>query len=164
MLMNDLFHVAIKTPNLEATRSFYCDVLGMTLENSRPAMSFPGYWIKSPLPGGIALFHIYGGDAALEPDGSMASGAGVIDHVSVTCQGYYDFIERFKKHGVAYRENVIASINLWQLFVYDPSGILLELTFSGIAENAATPSFPPERQYKPRENFFEAANYKKFWK
>jgi catechol 2,3-dioxygenase-like lactoylglutathione lyase family enzyme len=161
MLMNNLFHIAIKSPNIEATREFYCDVLGMTLAE-RPQMAFPGYWIKSPLPDGIALFHIYGGDAALEDDGSMSSGGGVIDHVSVSCQGYYEIRERLEQRQLGYRENVIPAIRLWQLFVYDPSGVLLELTFSQDAENAEPPEFPDEKRYKPRERFFNPQSYKNF--
>lgn len=162
MIVNTLFHVAIKSPDVEATKRFYCDVLGMTLENRPASLTFPGYWIKSPLPGGVALFHIYGGDAALEPDGTMARGGGVIDHVSLTCEGYQAMRERFEQHGLAYRENVIASIGLWQLFVYDPSGVLLELTFAEAAETSDEPSFPEDRRYRPREDFFDAAAYRKF--
>ena len=31
MLVNQLFHVAVKTPNLEASRRFYVDVLGLSV-------------------------------------------------------------------------------------------------------------------------------------
>ena len=165
MLMNDLFHIAIKTPNLEATRRFYCDVLGMVIDPSRPSatLGFPGYWIRSPLPGGIALFHVYAGDAALEDDGTMSSGAGVIDHVSVTAQGYFEMRAKLEEAGLAYRENVLPTIRLWQLFVYDPSGVLLEITFSADAERAEAPVFPDERRYRPRERFFDAARYRALW-
>lgn len=163
MLVNALFHIAIKSPNIEATRDFYCNILGMTLAD-RPPLDFPGYWIQSPLPGGLALFHIYGGDAALENDGTMATGAGVIDHVSVTCQGYYEMKQRMDKHNLAYRENVLPTIRLWQLFVYDPSGVLLELSFSQDAESGEVPEFSKEMQYKPREIFFNADSYKGFGK
>lgn len=159
MLMSTLFHVAIKSPDIEATRAFYCDVLGMTLDE-RPPLDFPGYWIKAPLPGGMALFHIYGGEAAKEPDGNMASGAGVIDHVAVTCQGYAEMRARFERYGLDYREQILPTIGLWQLFVYDPSGVLLELTFSEEAEDTPTPEFPPERNYRPRENFFDPQSYR----
>jgi catechol 2,3-dioxygenase-like lactoylglutathione lyase family enzyme len=161
MLMNTLFHIAIKSPNIEATREFYCDVLGMSLAE-RPVFNFPGYWIKSPLPGGLALFHIYGGDAALENDGTMASGAGAIDHVSVSCQGFYEMRANLEERNLPYREAVLPTIRLWQLLEYDPSGILLELSFSQDAENAEAPKIREERRYKPREQFFDANLYKCF--
>ncbi len=162
MLVNQLFHVAIKTPNLEATRRFYCDVLGMTLA-PRPPMDFPGIWVQSPTPGGFAVFHIYAGEAAMESDGSMASGTGVIDHVSITCQGFAEMRDRVRDHGLAWRENVIPSVKLWQLFVYDPSAVLLELTFSALAETTPEPRFPPELQYQPRERFFAPEAYRQFY-
>lgn len=161
MLTNTLFHVAIKTRDLEITRRFYVDVLGMTLD-ARPAIGFPGIWLRNSLPGGYALFHIYAGDAALEADGSFASGTGVIDHVSLTAQGYQEFRERFHQYRLRWRENVVPDAGLWQLFVYDPSGVLLELTFSAAAEQTDAPTIAPELRYRPRENFFRAEDYAQF--
>ena len=46
----------IEPSNLEATKDFYCDVLG--LENGdRPPLGFPGYWLYS---GGIPTVHLLG--------------------------------------------------------------------------------------------------------
>lgn len=163
MLVNSLFHIAIKSPDIEATRQFYCDVLGMTLAE-RPPLGFPGYWIQSPLPGGVAMFHIYGGDEALEEDGSMASGCGVIDHVSLSCQGFYEIKKKLDECGLDYRQNIVQSIRLWQLFVYDPSGVLLELSFSQDAETGVRPEFTRAGQYKARERFFSPDAYGQFGK
>lgn len=163
MPLNALFHVAIKTSDLDATRRFYADVLGMTVDPNRPStLDFPGVWLKAPVPGGIALFHIYAGHAAKEPDGSIASGTGVIDHVSVSAYGYREIRERIRVHDLAWRENVLPTVGLWQLFVYDPSGVLLELTFSAAAEGGETPTFPEERRYRPTERFFDPAAYRRF--
>lgn len=161
MSLNTLFHVAIKTSNLQATHRFYTEVLGMTLEK-RPELSFPGVWLRSPLPGGVAMFHIYAGDAALEADGSFARGTGAIDHVSITAHGFDDFRQRFKRYGLKWRENVVPGVGLWQLFVYDPSAVMLELTFAAAAENIDEPQIPSELRYKPRENFFDAGSYSQF--
>jgi len=37
-------HFTIRAADLEATKNFYCDVLGMKV-GERPAFKFPGYWI-----------------------------------------------------------------------------------------------------------------------
>jgi catechol 2,3-dioxygenase-like lactoylglutathione lyase family enzyme len=161
MLVNQLFHVAIKTSNLEASRRFYTDVLGMTLAQ-RPQLDFPGIWVQSPVPGGLAVFHIYSGDAALEPDGSMASGSGVIDHVAITAHGFAETRERVRAYQLPRRENKVEGVGLWQLFVYDPSAVLLELSYLAKAENMPEPVIPPELQYKPRERFFDLAAYQRF--
>lgn len=162
MPLNALFHVAIKTADLDATRRFYTEVLGMTIDPSRPNMDFPGLWLKCPVPGGIAIFHVYAGYAAQEADGNVTSGTGVIDHVSVSAIGYRELRERFRAHELAWREQILPTVGLWQLFVHDPSGVLLELTFSAAAEGGEDPSFPPERQYRATERFLEPSRYDQF--
>ncbi len=50
MPLGALQHYTIEPSDLEATKDFYCDVLG--LENGdRPPLGFPGYWLYS---GGVA--------------------------------------------------------------------------------------------------------------
>lgn len=161
MGLNALFHVAIKSADLQATQRFYTEVLDMCLDE-RPAIDFPGIWLRCPLPGGVAIFHIYAGEAAREPDGTFARGTGVIDHVSITAEGYSRFRERFRRYGLRWRENVVPGIGLWQLFVYDPSGVLLELTFAAAAEGIEEPRIPPELRYRARENFFNPDDYAQF--
>jgi catechol 2,3-dioxygenase-like lactoylglutathione lyase family enzyme len=161
MLVNQLFHIAIKTANVEATRRFYVDAMGMRLAD-RPPFDFPGYWIQASVPGGFAIFHIYGGHAALEPDGSMASGTGTIDHVSISVNGFEDSRRRFKEFGLPYRENKVPGAGLLQLFVYDPSQVLLELTYLAEAVRVPDWTIPAELQYKPRERFFDPAAYRQF--
>jgi catechol 2,3-dioxygenase-like lactoylglutathione lyase family enzyme len=161
MLIHTLFHVAIKTRDLKRTEQFYVGVFGMRVDE-RPAIGFPGIWLRHALPGGTALFHIYAGDAAKEADGSFAFGGGAVDHISLTAHGFRDFREQFRRYGLRWRENVVPEAGLWQLFVYDPSGVLLELTFSAAAEGHGAPEIPSELLYKPRENFFCAEDYDQF--
>ncbi len=161
MLVNQLFHIAIKSANVEATRRFYVDVMGMTLA-ARPNFNFPGYWIQAPVPGGFAIFHIYGGHAALEPDGGMASGTGAIDHVSISVNGFDSSRQRFREFGLPFRENKVPGAGLLQLFVYDPSAVLLELTYLAAAENVPDWDIPEALQYKPTERFFDPAVYRQF--
>jgi catechol 2,3-dioxygenase-like lactoylglutathione lyase family enzyme len=61
MQVTSLFHVAIKTPDLDATVKFYTEVLGMELAN-RPNFGFPGAWLAQP--GGPPIIHIYAGSAS----------------------------------------------------------------------------------------------------
>jgi catechol 2,3-dioxygenase-like lactoylglutathione lyase family enzyme len=161
VLIGALAHVAIKARDVEATRRFYVEVLDLALDH-RPQIGFPGIWLKTKQPQGAALFHIYAGDAALEPDGSYASGSGVVDHISIEAQGYPQFRERFQRFGLSWRENIIPGARFWQLFVYDPSAVLLELTFSAAAETVEEIKVMPELQYSPRENFFRAEDYAQF--
>ena len=56
MQVTGLFHVAIKTNDLDATVKFYTDVLGMKLVH-RPDFGFPGAWIAAG--DSIPIIHIY---------------------------------------------------------------------------------------------------------
>lgn len=161
MLFGTLFHTAIKTADLGATVRFYTEVLGM-VEAPRPPVGFPGAWLKPPQPGVDASIHLYAGDAAREADGTVVTGSAAIDHLSVVCQGYQDFKTRFERFGLDYRENLVPATPIWQLFIYDPNGIQLELTFHAAAEPQETPQISAARQYKPRERWFQPALYRQF--
>lgn len=160
MIISGLFHVAIKTNDLEATRAFYCDVLGLA-DVFRPDFGFPGAWLACPLPGGQAIIHIYAGGPALGADARAPVGSAAIDHLSLACAGYHEFASRFRQSGLAYREFLVPGTSLWQLFVYDPSGVQLELTFEGKAETGPSPDMSPGRAYVAGSGFFDAATYPK---
>ena len=53
-------------------------------------------------------------------------------------------------------------IRVWQLFVYDPNGIQLELTFHAAAEREAEREISAARLYKPRERWFQPELYRQF--
>jgi len=161
MLFGKLFHTAIKTADLDATVRFYTEVLGM-LVAERPPIGFPGAWLNPAQAGADAIIHVYAGDAAREADGSVQLGSSAIDHVSVVCQGYASFKARFEQFELPYRENLVPATPLWQLFIHDPNGIQLELTFHAAAEPEATPVIPAQRRYTARERWFQPAAYRQF--
>ncbi|MBM3564494.1 MAG: glyoxalase [Alphaproteobacteria bacterium] len=161
MLVTGLFHVNIKSANLDATRRFYVEVLGMQTV-ARPNTDFPGLWIKPALPGGDAIFHFHGGWAARDPDGSVPSGTAAIDHVSITASGYYAMHERLKKLGLTFWENKVPDLPLWQIFVHDPSGVLIEMAFDMQAEGGPPPEIASGRQYVPGQTRFNPAEYRQF--
>ena len=158
--LHGLFHIAIKTSDLEATRLFYRDIIGLR-EIARPDFGFPGAWLACPQPGGQPIIHIYAGGPALGASGIAPRGTGAIDHVSLSCSGYRDYIARFRRAGLAFREFIVPGTTLWQLFVYDPSGVQLELTFEGAVEGEELPDMSPGRVYVAGSDFFDAASYPK---
>ena len=161
MFLGQLFHTAIRTADLDATVHFYTEVLGMIVAE-RPPIGFPGAWLKPAQAGADPTIHIYAGDAACEADGSVQVGSGAIDHVSVVCQGYGEFRDRFERFGLPYRENLVPATPLWQLFIYDPNAVQLELTFHAGAETQPQPQIPPARRYKARERWFDPVPYRQF--
>ena len=157
-VITGLFHVAIKTADLAKTRWFYCDLLGLA-EVARPDFGYPGAWIAVPTPVGEAIIHIYAGGPALGPEGKTPSGSGAIDHISLTAVGYHDFIARFRRQGIDWREFLVPNTTYWQLFVYDPSGVQLELTFDGRAEQGEPPDMSSDRRYVAGTSFFQSSQY-----
>jgi len=153
-----LLHIAIKTRDLAATLAFYTRVMGL-LEVARPNFGYPGAWLGVPLPGGAAIIHIYAGGPALGLEGKVAEGSGAIDHVSLACSGYQAQISRFREAGLDWREFIVPGTQLWQLFVYEPSGLQLELTFDGSAEEGLPPDMSPGRAYVAGTSFFDPAIY-----
>jgi len=153
-----LFHVAVKTNDLAATLAFYTRIIGL-VEVERPDFGYPGAWLGVPLPGGPAILHVYAGGPALDAEGRAPSGTAAIDHVSLACRGYHAFVTRFRQAGLDWREFLVPGTTLWQLFVHDPSGVQLELTFEGSAETGSPPDMSDHRRYVAGTNFFDPATY-----
>jgi catechol 2,3-dioxygenase-like lactoylglutathione lyase family enzyme len=153
MLITGLFHIAIKTNDLDKTVRFYTEVLGLRTV-ARPDFGFPGAWIGVPTPLGEAIVHLYAGGPAMGADGKAPLGTGALDHVSVTAVGWDDCIARLTGAGHDWREAVVPGTSLWQIFVYDPNGVMLEITFDGRAENRPAPQIAPERLYRAGVSFF----------
>jgi len=149
-----LFHTAIKTADLVGSLRFYTNILGLK-EVQRPDFGFPGAWLACPTPGGAAVIHLYAGGPALSPTGMVPSGSAAIDHVSLACSGFHAFRSRIRAAGMPWREQVVPGTTMWQLFVYDPSGVQFELTFEGACELGELPDMSPGRRYVAGESFFE---------
>ena len=138
MPIHSINHFFIRADDLEATRSFFVEVLGLS-EQKRPDFPFPGYWLGTN--GGIQV-HIgpsripdretyYLGTPADAVDGQT----GVIDHVAFLAEDPHGFIEHLKAKQVAFRPRYFPESKLYQLFLRDPNGVMIELNFFGI-ENA----------------------------
>ena len=76
-----------------------------------------------------------------------------IDHVSLACTGFHAYRARFSRANLEWREFLVPGTTLWQLFVYDPSGVQLELTFEGSAETGPPPDMSPGRAYQAGQSF-----------
>lgn len=161
MLVSHLFHVAIKTADLDATVDFYNRVLGLVTYR-RPSFDFQGAWLAPAVAGSDAILHVYAGDAARSAAGDFEIGTAAVDHVSLCAHGYDDMRRRLRQLDLPHRQNVVPNLPFWQLFVYDPNGVLIELTYHAAAEGTPQPRFEPHEQYRPRENFFNAAAYRQF--
>ncbi len=126
MTVTALNHVNIVTGDLEATRKFYSDVIGL-IDGDRPSFDFPGAWLYC---GDEAVIHLVGVDD--QPD----DGTGTIDHVAFEAKGIGNMIELLEGRGVPFHVRDVPGRDIRQVFLHDPNGVKIELNFRG-AEVAA---------------------------
>jgi catechol 2,3-dioxygenase-like lactoylglutathione lyase family enzyme len=138
LTLQNILHISVKTADVPGTVEFYRDLLGM-MEVDRPAFDFPGAWLATPPPTGGILIHLYGGKTALNASGVVPTGGGAIDHVAIGGVGFEEMRQKLMKSGKQWRQNIPPGTQLWQLFIRDPNGILIELTFDGSTEAGPGP-------------------------
>lgn len=134
-----LNHFSIRTTDLDATRVFYETVLGLTV-GPRPPFPFPGLWLYSGDHGNVAnaMVHVIGIDPN-DPQGlkqylgdrdvSSLQGSGAVDHIALMTTGLEAMLAHLKTLGVPCRERTVPAIGLHQLFLDDPSGLVIELNY-----------------------------------
>ncbi len=134
-----LNHFSLRTTDLEATRAFYVDLLGLQA-GPRPEFPFPGYWLyQGPTDSyANAAVHLIGIDAhdpsGLEGylgdrDGSVLRGSGAVDHVAFFATDLVGMLERLRAAGVEPRQRTVPGVGLHQVFLDDPSGVVVELNY-----------------------------------
>lgn len=142
-----LNHFSIRTLDLEATRSFYEKVLGLTV-GPRPDFAFPGYWMYRGDHGDIAnaVVHLIGMDRndpqglkqyLGDRDASSLRGSGAVDHVAFFATGLAGMRQHLKGMGIAARERTVPNIGLHQVFLDDPNGVVIELNYPAAESSAA---------------------------
>jgi catechol 2,3-dioxygenase-like lactoylglutathione lyase family enzyme len=126
-----LEHVTIRCAQLQRTRDFYVDLLGLS-EGERPAFPFRGHWLYL---GGIPVVHLVEASDSAGAWGReiviphAENGTGSFDHVAFRGDDFAAMRERLQKAGMTFRERVVPGGALSQLFVPDPEGVLVEINF-----------------------------------
>ena len=134
MPLTELNHYFVRAKDLERSRRFYCDALGFEVM-PRPAFAFSGYWLGV---GGKVQVHMGQDGIADEAvhyfgtsPGSARDNAGVVDHIAFQGTDPDGLARRLADLGVPARSRHIPEIDLFQLFVTDPDGLVIELNFPG---------------------------------
>lgn len=134
MPVSRLDHFSIRTARLAETERFYTEVLGLTV-GPRPPFDFPGVWLYQD---NVAVVHVIGidpsdasglkdylGDKGMD----SAPGTGTIDHVAFVGTDVAALRDRFRAAGVPFRDRLVPALNLEQVFLEDPNGVMIELNF-----------------------------------
>ena len=118
--IESLNHIARVTHDLEASKAFYCDVLGFR-PVWRPNFAFDGAWLFNY---GIQIHLIVAtGDPAIDAPETSIRASHVAFHVPDTDQ----VEELLKEHGIQYKVNTVPETSVTQLFFQDPDGFHIEI-------------------------------------
>ena len=125
-----LDHYNIRTRKFGETVHFYEDVLG--LENgARPNFSFPGAWMYSD---GKAVVHLVDISPTSEP---QKPDSGVVHHVAFVSRGFNAMKKRLQSKNVAFKTVEVPGGALWQIFITDPNGVVVELNYDTAREGTS---------------------------
>ena len=152
MPVTGLHHYTLRcTPaDLEPLHAFYTRCIGLTV-GPRPVMTAPGHWLYS---GGQPIVHLYAIlDEASPQDGGAVTGP--LDHVSFRARELDATRASFAEQGLPFDEAPVPGWPLHQVFVRDPKGIKIELTF-WLEEEPAT---NVERQAFEASRLLETAGH-----
>jgi catechol 2,3-dioxygenase-like lactoylglutathione lyase family enzyme len=130
MPLGTLQHYTIEPSDLEATKDFYCDVLGL-VDGDRPPLGFPGYWLYS---GGVATVHLIGQrqpreGIVIRGTEKKFSDTNRLDHIAFAATDPDEIRKRLQAKNVKFREQIVPRTGDTQFFLYDPDGVGVELNF-----------------------------------
>ena len=114
-------HINTRSIDVERTRGFYVGVLGLRV-GDRPPFASTGYWLYLGDQPVVHLVQRPPGDAA-------QAGSGHLDHVAFRGVNLEATREALRSAGVPFRESTVPRDGTVQIFVHDPDGIRLELSF-----------------------------------
>jgi catechol 2,3-dioxygenase-like lactoylglutathione lyase family enzyme len=127
-------HFLIQSADIEATKDWWVNVLGLRVGPS-PDFKFPVYWLYI---GDRDVLHITQGGANISENrkkylgqqSQATEGSGVVDHIGFRATGLHEMIDHLNKHGVKFTERQVNDQGLYQLFLFDPNGVKVELNFA----------------------------------
>ena len=137
MSVGVLDHFNIRTRKLGDTVRFYEEVLDLK-KGDRPNFAFPGAWMYSEGKAVVHLVDISQTDEQQKPD------SGGVHHVAFVSRGFAGMTQRLQSKGMPFDARQVPGGDLWQIFVNDPNGVMIELNYEAAKEQGAG-SAPTER-------------------
>jgi catechol 2,3-dioxygenase-like lactoylglutathione lyase family enzyme len=114
-----LDHVNITTDKLDETIAFFENVMGLS-SGYRPDFDFPGCWLYS---GEQDLVHL------VVREGAGKGQDAPLDHFAFQITDYEEFQSRLDKHNIKYAAVEAPDGSRRQMFLKDPNGVLIEVSF-----------------------------------
>jgi catechol 2,3-dioxygenase-like lactoylglutathione lyase family enzyme len=121
-MLLSLGHVTVLSTDLARTERFYGDLLGLRV-GPRPAIPIPGCWLYL---GDQAVLHVLARQSAAPAD----PGKPAIDHFALDASDRAAFEHRLQAAGHPFESRRLADSGIWQIFLTDPDGARVELSFA----------------------------------
>jgi len=135
MPITDINHYLVVSKNLERSKKFYQDVLGLALAPERPDFGFPGYWLKA---GDTICVHLASQQPnkirdqfLLKKHPKGTTGSGSVDHIAFLAQDPKGVRDRIQRNKVEMHFRSFPDAKLFQIFLKDPDDVTIELNFLG---------------------------------
>lgn len=144
MPLSHIEHYLIAADDMDATRNWYGSVLGMH-EGWHPEFNFPVVWMY--LDGKDVVHISQSAKHATEnqktylgrTSQNTGAGTGALDHIAFRATGLSQMMAHLKQHGIDFKERRANGQALYQLFLFDPNGIKVELNFDAAEAAGFTP-------------------------
>ena len=143
MPLSHIEHFLVQAESIEKTRDWYVRVLGLRV-GPNPDFKFPVCWLYL---GDKDVVHVTEGGAQVSEnrrkyvgqESQATQGTGVLDHIAFRAAGLRDMLEHLRGLGVAFKQRRVNDQGLYQLFMYDPNGVKIELNFPGAEAEGLRP-------------------------
>ena len=134
MPLSHIEHFLLQTADMEKTRQWYVNVLGMRV-GPNPDFKFPVLWLYL---GDKDVVHVTEGGAKVSEnrkryvgqESQATAGSGAIDHLAFRATGLRQMISHLASLGVDFKQRQVDDQGLYQLFMFDPNGVKIELNYS----------------------------------
>jgi len=134
MPLSHIEHFLLQTADMEGTRKWYVEVLGMRVGPS-PDFKFPVFWLYL---GDKDVVHVTEGGKGVSENrrkyvgqqSDAVSGTGVVDHIAFRATGLRDMLAHLKSLGIDFKQRRVDDQGLYQLFMFDPNGVKVELNYA----------------------------------
>ena len=135
MPVSRIEHFLVASDDIDACRDWYARVLGMK-SGPHPDFGFPVHWMYL---GEADVVHIgpsakQAGDIQKQYLGrtsqNAGAGTGALDHIAFRATGLRAMLQHLRSQNVSFSQRRANGQALFQLFLYDPNGIKIELNYA----------------------------------
>jgi len=144
MALKHIEHFLVAADDIDATRDWYARVLGMK-SGPHPDFGFPVHWMYL---GDVDIVHI--GPSAKNANEiqkkyigrtsqDAGAGTGALDHIAFRATGLRQMLQHLRAENVQFSQRRANGQALFQLFLYDPNGVKIELNYAAAEAEGIAP-------------------------